>query len=77
MTVTAWTLANQTGSQPKQKEQEPATGVGTPMCTDGKCHLQSIRTHLNQSKLLKDGQFREWGAIKQANYPRERGKAVS
>ena len=35
-----------------QREQEPTTGVGTLMGTDGKCHLQGIRTPLNQSRLL-------------------------
>lgn len=35
-----------------QREQEPTTGVGTLMGTDGKCHLQGIRTHLNQARFL-------------------------
>lgn len=43
------------------------------MGTDGKHHLQGIRTHLSQSRLseVEDGQFREWGAIKQPNCRKE------
>ena len=41
------------------------------MGADGKCHLQGIRTHLNQSRLSEAGQFREWGATKPPNYPME------
>jgi len=62
MAVTAWTLVNQTGQQ--------STSVGTWVGTDGRCHLQGIRPHLNKSSLFVDCQFREWEATKQASGPR-------
>lgn len=41
MTVTAWTVASPTGEQPKQKQQEPTTGVDTRTRTDGKNRHQN------------------------------------
>ena len=60
-----WTAA-------KRTDAKDWSGQGRLMGADGKRHLQGIRTHLNQSRLLEAGQFREWGATKPPNCPKER-----
>lgn len=54
-----------------QREQEPTTGVGTLMGTDGNATCRASGLTLTSRG---SWQFREWGATKQANCPREKRK---